>query len=110
MPGIQIQHKGTQATITLGENLVASLVPDLKGAMKALLREGVTKLAIDLSQVSIVDSTGIGCLIAAHNSLTKINGGLTVFGTSSDIYELLCSMRLNRHFTINPLESTRSAG
>jgi anti-sigma B factor antagonist len=104
MPEIQIKHEQTQATIKLEQDLVASLVPDLKNAMKGLLQEGVTHLEIDLSQVRIVDSTGIGCLIAAHNSLSKIGGGLTVFGVSEDVFELFSSMRLNRHFTIKQME------
>jgi anti-anti-sigma factor len=103
MPEIQIMRNNAQATIILEENLVASSVPQIKNVMKDLLQEGVTNLEIDFTQVKIVDSTGIGCLIAAHNSLTKAGGGLTVFGVSGDIYELFSSMRLNRHFTIKPI-------
>ena len=104
MPGSKVEHNKTQAVITLQENLVASLVPELKNAMKDLLQEGVTKLDINLSEVKVVDSTGIGCLIAAHNSLAKTGGGLTVLGVSEDIFELFSSMRLNRHFTIKTIE------
>jgi|WetSurMetagenome_2_1015567.scaffolds.fasta_scaffold690510_2 anti-anti-sigma factor len=103
MPGIQITQNNTQAALILQENLVASLVPDLKSTLKNLLQQGVTKLEIDFTHVQIVDSTGIGCLIAAHNSLSKNGGSLSVFGMSQDIYELFCSMRLDRHFTIKPL-------
>lgn len=104
MSEMQVKRDKSQATITLEKDLVASLVPDLKSTMKNLLQEGVTHMDIDFSQVNIVDSTGIGCLIAAHNSLSKSGGGLTIFGVSGDIYELFSSMRLNRHFTIKPIE------
>jgi len=103
MSPMEIKQDHTQGTITLDENLVASQVPELKTAMKGLLEQGVTHLEVDFTQVKIVDSSGIGCLIAAHNSLVKIGGGLTVFGVSADIFELFSSMRLNRHFTIKPI-------
>jgi anti-anti-sigma factor len=102
MAEFQVTQSGLQTTITLGDHLVASIVPDLKKEMKRLIGEGITVLTIDCSRLDVMDSTGIGCLIAAHNSLTKVNGSLVVAQVSADIYDLLCSMRLDRHFKIIP--------
>jgi anti-anti-sigma factor len=102
MAEFQITQSGLQTTIMLGDHLVASIVPDLKKEMKRLIGEGITALTLDCSHLEVMDSTGIGCLIAAHNSLTKVNGSLVVVQVSTDIYDLLCSMRLDRHFKITP--------
>ena len=99
----QVVQKDTQATISLGSQLVAADVPQLKSLMKRLISEGTQKLDLDCSQLTLMDSTGIGCLIAAHNSLAKVNGSLSVIGVLPDIHDLLSSMRLDRHFKIIPL-------
>jgi anti-sigma B factor antagonist len=107
MTETQVIHTGAQATIILGERLVASEVPNLKSEMKRLIGEGVTWLSLDCIHLSLMDSTGIGCLVAAHNSLTRVNGSLSVIHVSTDIYDLLCSMRLDRHIKITPMAATQ---
>jgi anti-anti-sigma factor len=97
----------SQATIILEQNLVASEVPDLKRELKRLIGEGVTSIQLDCGHLEIIDSTGIGCLVAAHNSLDKVDGKLTLINVSSDIYDLLCSMRLDRRVKITQVTATR---
>lgn len=99
----QVIRTGTQATVILGDMLVASEVSALKREMKQLIGDGVTSLLLDCIQLVNMDSTGIGCVVAAHNSFTRVNGSFSLIHVSSDIYELLCSMRLNRHIKIAPL-------
>ena len=101
----QMIHTGSQATIILGEKLVASDVQDLKIEMKSLIAKGVKSISLDCTQLILLDSTGIGCLIAAHNSLIKLSGSLLINQVSNDIYDLLCSMRLDRHINIVRLAS-----
>jgi anti-sigma B factor antagonist len=96
-------RNGELATIILGEKLVASDVPQIKNEMKGLIGEGVVSMSLDCTQLSHMDSTGIGCLVAAHNTLVKLNGSLSLVNVSMDIYDLLCSMRLDRHIQISPL-------
>jgi anti-anti-sigma regulatory factor len=49
----------------------------------------------------IQDSTGIGLLIAAHNSLRKVGGKLPVIHASPDILELFQTMRIHQHFSVS---------
>ena len=102
MAEIQVIQTGAQATIILGEKLVAADVPNLKSELKRLIAAGVTTISLDCSGLNLMDSTGIGCLVAAHNSLAKLNGSLTITQVSSDIHDLLSSMRLDRRIQISP--------
>jgi len=102
MTDIQVVKTGNQATIILGEKLVASDVPDLKDELKGLIATGVRSIAFDCARLTQMDSTGIGCLVATHNSLTKVGGNLSMLQVSSDIHDLLCSMRLDRRIKITP--------
>jgi anti-anti-sigma factor len=103
MTEIQVVQTGAQAAIVLGEKLTASEVPNLKSEMKRLIGSGVTALTLDCTRLVMMDSTGIGCLVAAYNSLDKVDGKLYMIQVSSDMYDLLCSMRLDRRVKISPL-------
>lgn len=98
----QITRQETAAIYTPGGDLVASSILTVRSELKALLHDGVTSLVVDLANVRIIDSAGIGCLVAAHNSLVKIGSSLTVTQASAEIHDLFRSMRLDRHFSIIP--------
>jgi anti-anti-sigma factor len=107
MTEIQVTHTGAQATIILGGKLTASEVPNLKSEMKRLIGAGATLMTLDCTRLLIMDSTGIGCLVAAHNSLDQVDGKLFMTQVSSDMYDLLCSMRLDRRVKITPILAAR---
>ena len=75
-------------------DLTASSVPGVHAALKAELDRGVDELAFDLEQTKMVDSSGIGLLVAAHNSLARTQGKLRVRNVSPELLRLLQSMRL----------------
>lgn len=83
-----------------GDNIVAATLPELRTRMREVVEEGVGELVIDLAGVSMVDSSGIGLLIAAHNSLRKVGGRLAVIHVSADLLELFQTMRMHQHFTV----------
>ena len=103
MTDVQVIQTGAQATIILGGKLAAANVPTLKSELKRLIGAGVTSLLVDCAQLTLLDSTGIGCLVAAHNSLAKTNGTLALNQVPADIHELLCTLRLDRRMRISPL-------
>ena len=86
--------------ITLAKDLVVSTAPELRQAMKSAIDGGASSLVIDLAKVRIIDSTGLGLLVAAHNTLSKQGGALSVVNTSPDLLGLFKSMRLDQHFNV----------
>ena len=69
--------------------------------MRAALDEGVREMVVDLSGVHMVDSSGIGLLISAHNSLCKVGGRLAVIHASDDILDLFKTLRMHQHFSVS---------
>ena len=67
------------------------------------MEEGVKKLVVDLNGVEMVDSVGIGVLVAAHNSISKNGGHMSLSNVSQDIYNLFKTMRLDQHFEVIPV-------
>lgn len=100
MQSNRIERNGNHAVITSSEPITLALAGELRPQLQQLIAEGVSSIVIDLSMVDLVDSSGIGLLIATHNSLAKAGGGLRVIGVSPDIERLFKVMRLDRHFTV----------
>jgi len=82
-------------------DVVAASVPELRTAMRGAIKEGVQELVVDLANVQMVDSTGLGLLIAAHNSLRKAGGRLSVIHASEEIVDLFKTMRIHQHFSVS---------
>jgi anti-anti-sigma factor len=100
MPHTMITWNERDATVQPAGNVVASLVPELRSALRGALADGVRQMTIDFSRVGMVDSTGLGLLISAHNSLSKVGGKLAVVNASKEILELFRAMRIHQHFSI----------
>jgi len=84
-----------------GDSIVAASLPELRLKMLAIVAEGVEELVIDLTDVHMVDSSGIGLLISAHNSLRKAGGRLAVIHASAEILDLFQTMRMHQHFSVS---------
>lgn len=54
-----------------GDGIVAATIPELRAKLREIVASGARELVVDLSDVLMVDSSGIGLLISAHNSLKK---------------------------------------
>lgn len=81
-------------------DIVASVTDELRARLKDIMQGDCGPLVIDLSRVELVDSVGIGLLIAAHNTLSKKGGRLTLRHVNPDLASLLRTMRLDKHFVV----------
>jgi anti-sigma B factor antagonist len=70
--------------ITLGEG--ASVFRD---TIRDLTAKGNKKLLINLSEVSYIDSSGIGEMVSAFTSVTNAGGQLKLLGLSKRVKDLL---------------------
>lgn len=91
-----------QGLVVLTGDVVASSAEALRDRLREAMASSPTALTLDLAAVALVDSVGLGLLIAAHNSLSKGGGRLCLVNVSEDIRKLLRAMRLDRHFQVNP--------
>jgi anti-anti-sigma factor len=98
MPDIRIENG--RAVLCPAGDIVASTTVALRQRIKDILAEHPGSLTIDLSRVELVDSVGIGLLIAAHNTLDKTGGQLALTNVKPELAALLRTMRLDKHFSI----------
>jgi anti-anti-sigma factor len=99
---IVIKHEGNKTVIRPElQDIVAATVPELRATMREIVNGGARDLVVDLSEVRMVDSSGIGLLISAHNSLRKTGGQMAVIHASEELLELFRTMRMHQHFSVS---------
>lgn len=95
-----VKENGT-ATITPGIDIIASNCAGLRQELLGLINEGEKKIIIDLKDTTMIDSSGIGLLIATKNNLVDAGGGeVELIHISEDIMQLFLIMRLENHFIL----------
>ncbi len=86
--------------ITPDKDVVASMAEEFDAELHTLIQKMPGEITIDLTNVKIVDSIGIGVLIAAHNALSRFEGKLIVINATPNICRLFTTMRLDRRFAV----------
>lgn len=95
-----VEKEGTRGYFNPEIDLVASTVSGIREVVKNMINSGVRILEFDMKQVEVVDSSGIGLLVAIYNSLTRLNGKLIIRNISQNNLELFKALRLDKYFTI----------
>lgn len=71
---------------------------DFQGRLTKILEEGRRKILVDLGEVSWVNSTGLGILIAGRSSVSKAGGEMKLCKVSRRVESILMVTRLNMIF------------
>ena len=84
----------------------------LKDKVQSLLQQGHTKLIVDLSSVSYVDSAGLGELVQAYATTRNRGGALKLHGITKRLHDLLIVTKLLTVFEVfdNEAEAVASFG
>lgn len=96
----KIEKRDDETIIEPAQDLVQSMAQGFRQELLLLVKEGTRKLVIDLVNVNTIDSVGIGVLIAATNSLGKVDGKLSIVNASQDLCKVFKLMRLDQHFKL----------
>jgi len=95
-----IRIEDGKAVLSPAGDIIASVADALRARLKEVLLENPGGLVLDLAKVELIDSVGIGLLIAVHNTLGKKGGRLVLRNVNPDLAALLRTMRLDKHFQI----------
>lgn len=97
----KITEDGEVVFIELSGDIIGG--PDagvLNTKIRELVDSGKPKIAIDLSQVDLMNSTGLGILIGALTTVKKSNGDLVLVNVTARIKNLLVITKLDSVFRI----------
>ncbi|MBN1904123.1 MAG: STAS domain-containing protein [Deltaproteobacteria bacterium] len=93
-------RKTNKKTIKPGKDIAGSIVEELRLKLLKLINQDVNEVAIDMKGINMIDSTGLGVLIAARNSLDQAGGLLKLTNVSENIDNLLKMTGIDRYLNI----------
>ena len=92
---INERHVGDVAIIDLNGRLVLADGDDLlRDKVNSLVQQGQTNILVKLSNVSYMDSAGIGELVRCYTTVTRRGGALKLLGLTKKVSDLLTITKL----------------
>jgi anti-sigma B factor antagonist len=102
MDGIAVE--ALEGRIVLGEESNA-----LREKVKSLLASGQKKIVLNMENVTYIDSSGLGTLVAAHTSAGAQGASLRISNLGSKFQEILQVTKLVTVFEVFPTEAAAVA-
>jgi anti-sigma B factor antagonist len=88
------RRAGGVTIVDLSGKLVSSESGRLKDKVTSLVFQGEKKIILNLGEVSYVDSSGLGELVACHGTATRGGGAVKLANAGQRIQDLLIMTRL----------------
>ncbi len=92
--------------IAVDGEIHVSTAPEFSGVLSASLASGRTRLVLDLTGVTFIDSTGLSVLLNALRRITRAGGAMAVVCSNPTVLRLFEITKLDSTFDI---QSTRDA-
>jgi anti-sigma B factor antagonist len=100
---IQVTEENDVIVIALsGKIMGGPEAGQINDRINNLIEQGKIKIIIDLKEVDLMNSSGLGILIGAITTLKNNNGKLCLINVSDRIRNLLRITKLERVFQIQP--------
>jgi anti-sigma B factor antagonist len=98
---LSVEQSGDVALIRVHEKkLYQKVVTPFQDEMIAVVDQGHKKLVVNLSEVDVMNSSGLGVLILLWDRLNKEGGKLVITGLRPIMFELFTRMRLDTLFPV----------
>jgi anti-sigma B factor antagonist len=78
---------------------------EFREKIKTLLAEGRKKILLNLDNITLIDSTGLGTLVSAHHSASARGAYLRLSNLGSKFQEVLQVTKLLTVFDVSPTEA-----
>jgi anti-sigma B factor antagonist len=93
---------GTIPVVAVSGEVDVYSAPTLKDRLTELLDSGTPSLVVDLTQVSFLDSTGLGALVEIRSSASEAGGTIPLVCNQERILKLFTITGLDGVFAIHP--------
>ncbi|MGI6251919.1 MAG: STAS domain-containing protein [Synergistaceae bacterium] len=98
---IDIAKTGSGAVVSLGGSMYVEDSATAREQLIELLEEGVVNLTFDLSNLTYIDSSGLGVLISIHKRCLQKGGRMVITGLRGMVEELFKLTRLDLVFNVS---------
>jgi len=97
---IHREHEGIEILDLIGYLTLGQEDLDFRNELDRLVKAGKTRVALNLSDLHKLDSTGLGTLLFALAKLRKAGGNLALFNLKPSHVELLTETKLETVFEV----------
>ena len=100
---LELEGEFTYSSGGLGRplGLKGNRLEDIRGALEDVLREGHTKVILDLARVNFLDSAGLGELVRCKKRVAEQGGDVKLLRPTGRVREMLDLVFLSRIFEIH---------
>lgn len=106
---IEASGNRTPVVVLSSANLDAGNIRDFREAVEPILADH-DNLILDMEQVTFVDSSGLGALLACLRLLQGKHGDLTLCALTKPVKALFDLVRMNRVFQVYPTREAALLG
>jgi len=111
MLNIQTRQEGTASVVTIQGKVNFEVTAQLRDVIRDTVATQQPKLlVINLEGVSFIDSSGLGLLVAARNSVDKNSGKLHLCGLPGQVKKTFDQTNLTNYFSIFATEQDALRG
>lgn len=89
---MDIQIKGKQAVVLVGEKIDLSNTKELKDNLLELIDQGVTHVILNFQNAEMIDSSGLGKILLFQKRLKELDGNLKIININSDYIRKMFKM------------------
>ncbi len=95
-----IKTAGDKVTVCPTGDVISPVIKDLQSDLQQAVAAEPAEVIFDLGEVKMIDSTGLGLLVATFNSQKRHGGKIKVVNATGHVLDVLLTTQLNRLFEI----------
>jgi anti-sigma B factor antagonist len=103
---VTVRWTGLGDEVLLSGRLDARAAAEVRDTLHAVLRAGSGRVIVDLSELELLDVTGLGVLVGAHRRARLDGRDMVLRGAPVRIARLLRRVHLDRVITLEPALAT----
>src|SRR5438132_8181042 len=94
------EDNGDYTVLRIRGSLDALSTPDLRPMIDALVAEKRPTITVDLSELRLIDSSGVGAIVSLYKRMRALGAKVEVVGLKDQPLAIFRLLRLDRIFTV----------
>lgn len=91
---------GDQTTFRISGTLDALTAPEIRPTIDAIIEDGRKQVVVDLSELELIDSSGVAVIVSLYKRVRSIGGTVQVMGVRDQPLAIFKLLRMDRVFSM----------